>query len=85
MGDILSAFFIYLALFLGTYLCAYLPSCICASPKVMNYIALFGGATIVGTALIIVFPEASSIIINAQRQLDVLDGNESTEVVPKSV
>ena len=39
----------------------------------MNHIALFGGGTIVGAALIVVLPEACSIIINAQHKLDVLE------------
>ena len=39
----------------------------------MNHIALFGGGTIVGAALIVVLPEACSIIINAQHKLDVME------------
>ena len=70
MGQILEAFFIFLALFLGTLLCGYLPSCISAPPHIMNKIAIFGGGTIIGAALIIVLPEASAIMINAQDKLD---------------
>ena len=40
----------------------------------MNLIAIFGGATIVGAALIIIVPEASSILINAQLAMDRLNG-----------
>ena len=79
MGEILTAFFIFLALFLGTFLCGYLPSCISAPPHIMNKIAIFGGGTIIGAAIIIVLPEASSILINAQRQLDVIAGKAVAE------
>ena len=63
--DILTAFFIFISLALGTFICGYLPSLISAPPKVMNKIAIFGGGTIIGAAIIIVLPEASSIVINA--------------------
>ena len=66
MGEILTAFFIFLALFIGTFICGFLPSLIKAPPNVMNKIAIFGGGTIVGAALVVVLPEASGIVINAQ-------------------
>ena len=65
MGDIFTAFLIYFALFIGTFICGYLPACIKATPETQNNIALFGGAMIVGMAIIVVLPEASSILINA--------------------
>lgn len=74
MGEILTAFFIFLALFIGTFICGFLPSLISAPPAVMNKIAIFGGGTIIGAAIIIVLPEASGIVINAQNELDVMDG-----------
>lgn len=67
MEEITSAFFVFFALFLGTFICGYLPSCINAPPHVMNKIAIFGGGTIIGAALIIVLPEASGIVINSNR------------------
>ena len=73
-GKILEALLTFTALFLGTLLCAYLPSCIQAPPHIMNKIAIFGGGTIVGAAIIVVLPEASSIIINAQDKLDHMMG-----------
>ena len=84
MGEILSAFFTFFALFLGTFICGYLPSCISAPPDGMNKIAIFGGGTIIGAALIIVLPEASMIVINSQKKLDEMDGLE-TETVSKNV
>ena len=66
MGEISKAFFIFLGLFVGTFICGYLPSCIRASPNVMNKIAIFGGGTIIGAAIVVVLPEASLILINAQ-------------------
>ena len=65
MDLILQAFFTFLALFIGTFICGYLPSCISAPPHIMNKIAIFGGGTIIGAAIIIVLPEASAIIINS--------------------
>ena len=64
-SDIGKAFLVFVLLFIGTFICGYLPSCIKAPPNVMNKIAIFGGGTIIGAALIIVLPEASGILINA--------------------
>ena len=66
MKDITTAFLIYLVLFVGTFICGYLPGCIRGSERTMNNIALFGGAMIIGISLIIVMPEATHILINAQ-------------------
>ncbi len=51
----------------------------------MNKIAIFGGGTIIGAAIIIVLPESSGILINAQNKLDQLDGKTSDEIVTKQV
>ena len=64
-SDIGTAFIVFFLLFIGTFICGYLPSFIRAPPNVMNKIAIFGGGTIIGAALIIVLPEASGILINA--------------------
>ena len=85
MGEILSAFFIFLALFLGTFICGYLPSCISAPQHILNKIAIFGGGTIIGAALIIVLPEASLIVINSNKQLNEMDGIIEEEIVPNNV
>lgn len=85
MGDILQAFFVFLALFVGTFICGYLPSCISAPPHAMNKIAIFGGGTIIGAAIIVVLPESCGILINAQNKLDTLQGVTSTSVVTKQV
>ena len=79
------AFLIFFLLFIGTFICGYLPSCIKAPYKVMNKIAIFGGGTIIGATIIIVLPEACGIIINAQNRLDVLQGTKGTEVVAHGV
>ena len=84
MGDILQAFFIFLALFIGTFFCGYLPSMIKAPPHVMNKISIFGGGTIVGAALIIVLPEACGILVNASKDLNELNHVESAKIVSKS-
>lgn len=87
VNQILTAFFIFLTLFFGTFLCGYLPSLIKAPPNVMNKIAIFGGGSIAGAALIIVLPESASIIINAQNKLDLLAGErtvDETFEVPES-
>ena len=65
MSQVLIMSLVCVALFVGTFLCAYLPSIIRASPKTLNLIAIFGGATIVGAALIIILPESASLLINA--------------------
>lgn len=51
----------------------------------MNKIAIFGGGTIIGAALIVVLPEACSILINAQDKLDHMDGLIQTEIVSHKV
>ncbi len=51
----------------------------------MNKIAIFGGGTIIGAAIIVVLPESSGILINAQNKLDQLDGKTSDEIVTKQV
>ncbi len=51
----------------------------------MNKIAIFGGGTIIGAAIIVVLPESSGILINAQNKLDQLDGKTSDELVTKQV
>ena len=66
MNQTLMMALVCVLLFMGTFLCAYIPSIINASPKVLNLIAIFGGATIIGLALIIIVPESAAILINAQ-------------------
>ena len=65
INDTVAVLLICVALLAGTFFCAYAPSMINASPKVMNLIAIFGGGTIIGAAIVIVLPEAASILINA--------------------
>jgi len=65
MNEILQALLIFLGLAFGTFLCGYLPSLIKAPPHVMNHIAIFGGGSIIGAAIIIVLPESCGIVINA--------------------
>ena len=65
LSDTLTVLFICIALLGGTFLCAYAPSWINASPKVMNLVAIYGGGTIIGAAIVIILPEAASILINA--------------------
>ena len=83
--DIAKAFLVFFLLFIGTFICGYLPSCIKAPYKVMNKIAIFGGGTIIGATLIIVLPEACGILINAQNQLDKMEGKQVTEVVSHGI
>ena len=65
MSQILIMALVCVALFIGTFLCGYLPSVIKADPRTLNLIAIYGGATIIGAALIIILPESTSIVINA--------------------
>mmetsp|Transcript_15801 Transcript_15801/g.21385 ORF Transcript_15801/g.21385 Transcript_15801/m.21385 type:complete len:118 (+) Transcript_15801:45-398(+) len=81
MDDIFEAFLILLGLAAGTFICGYLPSCINASPRVMNLIAIFGGGTIIGAAIIVILPECCGIMINTQHKIDELEGKPVTEVV----
>ena len=83
--DIAKAFLIFFLLFVGTFVCGYLPSFIKAPYKVMNKIAIFGGGTIIGATLIVILPEACGILINAQNKLDVLQGKHVTEVVSHDI
>ena len=73
----MEALLIFLGLAIATFICGYLPSFIKASPRIMSHIALFGGGTIVGAALIVVLPEACGILINSQHKLDELDDSEA--------
>lgn len=61
-------------LWIGTFVCAYLPSAIKASTGTMNLISIFGAGIIIGAAVIIILPEASAILINAQYNLNTLAG-----------
>lgn len=81
MHDVFEAFFILLGLAVGTFLCGFLPSMIRASPRVMNHIAIFGGGTIIGAAIIIILPECCGMMINTQYQLDELNGVPHEETV----
>ena len=79
MNDILVVLLICIALLIGTFICGYAPSLIKASPKVMNLIAIYGGGTIIGAAIVIVLPEAASILINAMHELDELNPDHEHE------
>ena len=74
MGQVMIMALICLLLFIGTFICGYLPSLIKASSKVLNLIAIFGSATIIGAALIIILPESAMILINSQYKLNKLNG-----------
>ena len=74
MSEIFGAFLVFFALAVGTFICGLAPSCIKAPPHVMNKIALFGGGTIIGAALIVVLPESCGILINANTRLNELNG-----------
>ena len=65
MYETVAVLLICVVLLAGSFFCAYAPSLINASPKVMNLVAIFGGGTIIGAAIVIVLPEAASILINA--------------------
>ena len=76
ISDTLAVFLICAGLLAATFFCAYAPSWIKASPRVMNLIAIYGGGTIIGAAIVIVLPEAASILINAQHELDEINPPE---------
>ena len=73
INDTIAVLLICIGLLAATFFCAYAPSWINASPRVMNLIAIYGGGTIIGAAIVIVLPEAASILINAQHELDELN------------
>ena len=79
MGDIANAFLIFFALFVGTFLCGYLPSCINARESVMNKITIFGGGCIIGLALMHILPESCTIMISTQNEIDKLNGIVKTD------
>ena len=74
MKQIFTMALVCIALAVGTFLCAYIPQVIKASPKTLNLIAIFGSATIIGAAIIIILPESSALLINAQYTLNELNG-----------
>ena len=69
MDETLSVFLVCLGLLVGTFICGYAPSLISASPRVMNLIAIYGGGVIIGASIVIILPEAASILINALHEL----------------
>ena len=73
ISDTFTVLLICIGLLGATFFCAYAPSWIKASPRVMNLIAIYGGGTIIGAAIVIVLPEAASILINAQHELDEIN------------
>ena len=79
LNDTLIILLICIGLLGGTFICGYAPSLINASPKVMNLIAIYGGGTIIGAAIVIILPEAVSIIINAQHELNELNPDITAE------
>ena len=72
LSDTIKVSLICTSLLAGTFLCAFAPSLINASPKVMNLVAIYGGGVIIGAAIVIILPEAASILINAQYELNEL-------------
>ena len=76
ISDTFAVLLICIGLLAATFFCAYAPSWIKASPRVMNLIAIYGGGTIIGAAIVIVLPEAASILINAQHELDEINPPE---------
>ena len=85
MTDVGTGILVLLGLFVGTYLCAFFPSWIKASPFVMDLIAIFGGGMIIGVAMIILLPESSSILINASNELARLDGESLDKVISREI
>jgi|688.fasta_scaffold394874_1 hypothetical protein len=68
---------IALGLFLGTFMCAYLPSMLKVNKNVINLISIFGTGTILGACIIVVLPESAAILINAQYEINRLTGVNS--------
>lgn len=56
---------IAIGLFLGTFVCAYLPSLLMVNKHLINLVSIFGTGTILGACIIIVLPESAAILINA--------------------
>ena len=73
MNETLAVLLICLGLLAGTFVCGYAPSLINASPKIMNLVAIYGGGVIIGAAIVIILPEAATILINAQHELKGLN------------
>ena len=77
MSGNLTVLIVCLILLAGTFACGYAPAMISAPKKVMNLIAIYGGGMIIGAAIVIILPEAASILINAQYELNELkEGDE---------
>ena len=63
-------------LFLGTFMCAYLPSMLKVNKNIINLISIFGTGTILGACIIVVLPESAAILINAQYEINRLTGTQ---------
>lgn len=72
MDSTLTTLLVCIGLALGTYLCGYLPQKINASQKTLSLIAIFGGGTLVGAALLVVLPESAAILINASNEMAMI-------------
>ena len=72
------------ALLAGTFICGYAPSLINASPKIMNLVAIYGAGVIIGSAIVIILPESTSILINAQNEMRNLSTAQAGELTNQS-
>lgn len=68
---------IAVGLFLGTFMCAYLPSLLNVNKNIINLISIFGTGSILGACIIVVLPESAAILINAQYEINRLTGINS--------
>ena len=79
MNISLEVIILSLLMFLSTTLMGWAPTWINSSTKVMNLISIFGAGMLVGSAVILVLPEAISCILEATHKED------DDEIVPESV
>ena len=54
-----------LLMFLGTFILGISPTWLKASAKSMNLVSIFGAGLLVGAAIVVVIPEAITVIIHA--------------------
>jgi len=86
MDDLSMALIVCLGLFVGTFVCAYLPSTLDVSKKNMNLVSIFGSGTIIGACIFVIMPESCGLIINASYQLAKLQHpNSEPQVTPPDV
>ena len=62
----LGIFLLSLVMLVGSFAISFLPTCLKASRRIMNLIAILGAGLLVGVALIVIIPEGTIALLEAR-------------------